>query len=211
MLLAEEILILGIDPAGGLVGDARNASSRDTVARALLLDLVVHGSVALEGGQLRVVDPLPLAHRFLTAAVRALGDETWTPAAAVARLRRRLWEARSELMEAFERNGITHRLPGGLFGRWGKPRFALQSTLTRSQCVEKLRRGTEEPSLEDLSALALALLAHAVGLAQHFLPVDASLRARRWAMSLRPAPHAIAGGVGAPRLRLAALLAVLDG
>lgn len=209
MLLAEEILILAIDPAGGLVGDGRNATSRDTLARALLLDLIVAGSVALEGSLLRVVDPLPLPHRFLTAALRALGDESWTADAAVARLRRRLWTVRTELMEAFERNGITHRLPGGLFGRLGSPRFALQSTRTRGECLEKLRRGSEDPSLDDLPALALALLAQHVGLAQHFLPVEISLKARRWAMSLRSAPNVISGGLGSPRQRLSALLAVL--
>ena len=34
MLLAEQLLLLTIDPAGGLVGAGANASSRDAMARA---------------------------------------------------------------------------------------------------------------------------------------------------------------------------------
>jgi hypothetical protein len=209
MLLAEEILILAIDPAGGLVGDGRNATSRDTLARALVLDLILYGSVALDGSLLRVVDTLPLAHRLLTSAMHALMGETWTPDAAVARLRRSMWATRGELMEGFERNGITHRLNSGLFGRFGKPRYALQSTQTRGECLERMRRGCEDPSLDDLHAVALALLAESVGLAQHFLPVESLLRTRRWAMSLRTAPNVITGGQGSPRQRLSALLTLL--
>ena len=64
MLLAEDLLVLTVDPAGGLVGDGRHASSRDAMARAMLIDLIVVGAVALEQGRLKVVDPLPQAHRL---------------------------------------------------------------------------------------------------------------------------------------------------
>lgn len=210
MLLAEDLLILTIDPAGGLVGDGRHASSRDAMARAILVDLIVHGAVILEQGKLQVVDPLPQAHRLLTMALRVLGDGRFSAPAAVARLRRRMWSVRSDLMEGFERLGIIHRLYGGLFGRFGRAHFALQSTQTRAERVAKLRRGCESPSLEDLSALGLALLAESLGLAEHFLSRESRLRMRGWANTMRPTPTAISGGVTAPRQRLAAILAVLD-
>lgn len=209
MLLAEDLLVLTIDPAGGLVGDGRHASSRDAMARALLIELIVHGAVNMEQGKLRVVDPLPLAHRMLTQALRVLGDVSYAPEAAVARLRRRMWSVRGELMDGFERLGIVHRLNGGLFGRFGRARFALQSTQTRAERVAKLRRGCESPSLEDLPALALALLAEALGLAEHFVNTESRLRLRRWAQAMRPLATAISGGNGAPRQRLSAIMAVL--
>ncbi len=145
MLLAEDLLILTIDPAGGLVGDGRHAGSRDAMSRAILIDLIVHGAVILEQGKLQVVDQLPQAHRLLTMAVRVLGNGRYPPAAAVARLRRRMWSVRSDLMEGFERLGIIHRLYAGLFGRFGRAHFALQSTQTRAERVAKLRRGCEPP------------------------------------------------------------------
>lgn len=209
MLLAEDLLVLTVDPAGGLVGDGRHASSRDAMARAMLIDLIVAGAVVLEQGRLRVVDPLPQAHRLLTLTVRVLGDGSYAPSAAVARLRRRLWSVRSDLMDGFERLGIVHRLPGGLFGRFGRPRFALQSTQTHAERIAKLRRGCESPSLDDLSAVGLALLAESVGLAEHFVSREARLRLTGWANAMKPSPTAISGGVGAPRQRLAAMLAVL--
>lgn len=210
MLLAEDILILTIDPVGGLVGDGRHASSRDALARAMLIDLIVHAAVTLDQGKLQVVDPLPQAHRLLTMALRVLGDGRYAPASAVARLRRRMWSVRSDLMEGFERLGIIHRLNAGLFGRFGGARFALQSTQTRAERVAKLRRGCESPSLEDLPALGLALLAESVGLAEHFIGSESRLRMRGWAHTMRPTPTAISGGIGAPRQRLAAILAVLE-
>lgn len=210
MLLAEELLLLTIDPAGGLVGAGANASSRDAMARALLVELVSHGAVIIEGGRLRVVDPLPQAHRLLTLSLRVLGEEALAPAVAISRLRRRLWEARSEFLDGFVRLGILHHLPGGLFGRLRRPRYALQSTQTRAELVAKLRRGSLTPSLDELPALGLALLTEYSGLAQHFIENDARLRLRRWAYALKPSPTAIAGGAGAPRQRLAAMLAVLE-
>ncbi len=210
MLLAEDLLILTIDPAGGLVGDGRHAGSRDAMSRAILIDLIVHGAVILEQGKLQVVDQLPQAHRLLTMAVRVLGNGRYPPAAAVARLRRRMWSVRSDLMEGFERLGIIHRLYAGLFGRFGRAHFALQSTQTRAERVAKLRRGCESPSLEDLSSLGLAMLAESLGLAEHFLSRESRLRMRGWANTMRPTPTAISGGVTAPRQRLAAILAVLE-
>lgn len=209
MLLAEDLLILTIDPAGGLVGDGRHASSRDALARAMLIDLIVAGAVVLEQGRLKVVDPLPQAHRLLSLTVHVLGDASYAPEAAIARLRRRLWSVRSDLMDGFERLGIVHRLSAGLFGRFGRPHHALQSTQTRAERVAKLRRGCESPSLDDLSAVGLALLAESLGLAEHFVSSESRLRMRGWAHTLKPSPTAISGGVGAPRQRLAAILAVL--
>jgi hypothetical protein len=155
MLLAEELLVLAIDPNGGLVSvDGANATTRDGLVRALLAEASARGAIAAEGAGLRVVDPLPLNHRLLTASLRALGDASWSANAAAARLRRRLWAVRSELMDGLERNGITHRLGGGLFGSFRRPRFALQSTQTRASSIAKLRRGTTDPQLEDLEAVA---------------------------------------------------------
>lgn len=209
MLLAEDLLILTIDPAGGLVGNGDHASSRDALARAMLIDVIVAGAVTLEQGQLRVVDPLPQPHRLLSLTLHVLGSAGYTPQAAVARLRRRLWSVRADLLEGFERLGIIHRLYEGLFGRLGRPRFALQSTQSRAERVAKLKRGAETPSLEDLSAVGLALLADSLGLAEHFLSSETRLRLRAWATAMKPSPTAISGGAGAPRQRLAAVLAVL--
>ena len=209
MLLAEDLLVLTVDPAGGLVGDGRHASSRDAMARAMLIDLIVVGAVALEQGRLKVVDPLPQAHRLLTLSLRVLGDASYPPIAAVTRLRRRLWSVRSDLMDGFERLGIVHRLSNGLFGRFGRPHYALQSTQTHAERVAKLKRGCESPSLDDLSAVGLALLAESVGLAEHFVTSETRLRLSGWANTMKPTPTAISGGTGAPRQRLAAMLAVL--
>lgn len=209
MLLAEDLLILTVDPAGGLVGDGRHAGSRDALARAMLIDLIVVGAITLEQGHLKVVDPLPQSHRLLSLTLRVLGDASYAPDAAIARLRRRLWSVRSDLMDGFERTGIVHRLSAGLFGRFRRPHYALQSTQSHAERVAKLKRGCESPSLDDLSAVGLALLAEFVGLAEHFVPSETRLRLSGWANAMKPSPTAISGGAGAPRQRLAAMLAVL--
>jgi hypothetical protein len=209
VLLAEDLLVLTVDPAGGLVGDGRHAGSRDALARAMLIDLIVVGAIVLEQGRLKVVDPMPQSHRLLSLTLRVLGDASYTPDAAIARLRRRLWSVRSDLMDGFERLGIVHRLSSGLFGRFGRPHYALQSTQSHAERVAKLKRGCESPSLDDLYAVGLALLAEFVGLAEHFVASEARLRLRGWANAMKPSPSAISGGAGAPRQRLAAMLAVL--
>ena len=76
--------------------------------------------------------------------------------------------------------------------------------------MARLKRGAQTPSLDDLPALALALLAEFTGLAQHFLENEERLRLRRWAYAMRPSPTAIAGGIGSPRQRLAAMLVVVE-
>ena len=58
--------------------------------------------------------------------------------------------------------------------------------------------------------IALALMAEFTGLAQHFLENEERLRLRRWAYAMRPSPTAIAGGIGSPRQRLAAMLVVVE-
>lgn len=210
MLLAEQLLLLTVDPAGGLVGAGANASSRDAMARALLVELAAHGALALEGERLRVVDPLPQSHRLLTLSLRVLGDGAIVPAVAIARLRRRLWEVRSEFLDGFVRLGILHELHGGLFGRFGRTRYALQSTQTRAELVTRLMRGAQTPSLDDLASLGLALLCEYTGLAEHFMGQESRLRLRGWAQVMKPSPTAIAGGNGAPRQRLAVMLVVLQ-
>jgi hypothetical protein len=180
MLLAEDLLILTIDPGGGLVGDGKHATSRDALARALLVDLIVRGAVLLEKGDFRLVDPLPQSHRLLTEAAHALGDARLAPEKAVARLRRRMWSVRGDLLDGFERLGIVHRLSGGLFGRFGGSRYALQSTQTRGERLARLRRGYDAFSLQDMSAVALALLAEALGLSPYFLSPEQRLKMRSW-------------------------------
>ena len=69
-----------------IVGAGANASSRDAMARALLVELIVQGAVILESGKLRVVDPLPQPHRLLTQALRVIGDEALTPAATIRKM-----------------------------------------------------------------------------------------------------------------------------
>jgi hypothetical protein len=175
----------------------------------LLIDLIVLGALALDQGRLRVTDSLPLSHRLHSLALHVLGDASYLPDAAVTRLRRRMWTVRSDLMDGFVRMGVIHRLSGGLFGRFGRPRYALQSTQTHAERLAKLKRGFESPSLDDLSAVGLALLADALHLAEHFVASEPRLRLRRWAQALAPSPAIVSGGGGAPRQRLAAILAVL--
>lgn len=210
MLLAEELLVLAIDPKGGLVSvDGATATTRDGLVRALLAELAARGAIASGHDGLRVIDPLPLNHRLLTEAVRALGDARWSANSAAARLRRRLWAVRSDLMDGLERNSITHRLGGGLFGRFRKARFALQSTQTRASSIAKLRRGCTDPTLEDLDAVALALLCDASGLAANFVTLEQRQSLRIWVNTMQPSPIALADGIRSPRQRLAAIAAVI--
>jgi len=209
MLLAEDLLILTIDPVGGLVGDGKHATSRDSLARALLVDLIVRGAVVLEDGDFRMVDPLPQSHRLLTEAAHALGDARLAPEKAVARLRRRMWSVRGDLLDGFERLGIVHRLSGGLFGRFGGTRYALQSTQTRGERLTRLKRGYEAFSLQDMSAVALALLAEVLGLSPYFLGPEQRLKMRSW---LRKAVSPVAEDtreLATRREQLAAMLNVL--
>jgi|GEM_PF-1876351 len=210
MLLAEEILVLATAPSGGLVCvEAGTATTRDGLVRALLAELSVRGAIHWDHGFLRVIDPMPLSHRLLTVALRAFGDDRLTPDAAAARLRRRLWVLRSDLMDGLERNGITHRLGTGLFGRLRKPKFALQSTQTRASSIAKLKRGCLTPRLDELDALALAMLCDASGLATQFVSSEQCQQMRIWVATMKPSPTALAGGITSPRQRLAALAAVM--
>lgn len=208
MLLAEDLLILTIDPAGGLVGDGRHAGSRDALARALLAELLVLGAVAYQQGEFRVVDALPQAHRLLTEAIQALGDASLPPDRAVARLRRRIWSVRGDLLDGFERLGILHRLSGGLFGRLGGVRYALQSTQTRAERLTKLRRGYEALNLQDMSAVALAVMAEVLGLGQYFLNSEQRLKMRGWVRSAHLPKEDDLPELAIRRQRLAAILAI---
>lgn len=209
MLLAEDLLILTIDPVGGLVGDGKHATSRDALARALLVDLIVRGAVVLERDEFRLIDPLPQSHRLLTEAAHSLGDARLAPEKAVSRLRRRMWSVRSDLLDGFERLGIVHRLSGGLFGRIGGSRFALQSTQTRGERLAKLKRGYDDLNLQDMPAVALALLAEALGISAYFLSPEQRLKMRSWTRrAVLPLPEDTVE-LSARRERLSAMLKIL--
>ncbi|MFF4871897.1 GPP34 family phosphoprotein [Streptomyces sp. NPDC000961] len=70
--LAEEIMLLSLDDASGAAQEKQSASW--AVAGGILLDLVLAGRVAVEGGRLRVTDPTPTGVPLLDERLRRIAE-----------------------------------------------------------------------------------------------------------------------------------------
>ena len=159
MLIAEQLMLLCIDPQrGDLEGARAHADINALSAAALILDLFEQRRLRFRNGHVAVETALPTSHPQLTAEVEILA----APAnvlpidAAIDLLVTRLHPISRHLLESLFRRDVLHRVRSSWLP-WSALHFPLRSIQVLNEARAQLRSAaeTDHPSLRGLGLLVL--------------------------------------------------------
>lgn len=162
MLIAEQLMLVSIEPVKGVFESSRSHLDVDTLAAAaaLLLDLAEQKRLRFNAGYVAIETNLPSSHAQLTAASQALTGHPMRIDAAIELLVSRLSPIGGALLDSLFRRDVLHRvrvswLPGS--GR----RYPLRSLQARNEVIAHVREAAEaeSPSLRGTGLLMLVDLA----------------------------------------------------
>ena len=176
MLIAETLLLLGLDPRRGvLVMRRRGVSVQSLTAAALLADLIALDRLHPAANEDLVAESaVPAAHVLLTEALRRLGTRSLTPAQALQRVEQGIHRLPQRVLDGLARRDLLHRIPNVR----GLPalgvRYPLRSMQARQDAEQTARDAAASPAT--VRPLALLQLLDTAGLLTVFL--DAALHER---------------------------------
>lgn len=162
MLIAEQLMLLCIDPAAGAFEPSRNHVDMETLAAAaIILDLAEQGRLRINGEYLAIDTTLPLSHPQLAAATHALTGPPIQIEAAIELLAARLAHLPRQLLDSLFRRDVLHRTRAAWWP-WSPLRYPLRSLQSRNEAIEQLRKATSS-SVANLRGLGLLLLTDLAG------------------------------------------------
>jgi hypothetical protein len=159
-LIAEELLVLGYEPDGIARGDATRLDA--ALAGAILLELMLDGSVLAAGDRISASDDAELEHPELASALARLPNgrpADGTVVALAPGLRRRL-------LAGLVERGVLGDVPHRWLGVLQRHRFPERDASVRADALSRLR------SPADARTLALAAMIVAAGLADRIWSRD---------------------------------------
>ncbi len=160
MLIAEELVLLCIEPHTGEFELAGSRTDFDTlIAAALLIDLTEQHRLRFNAGHVAIQTNLPITHPLLSMAARVLvSAEHGLPlAAAIDLLVTRLSPIGKSLMERLYRRDVLHRTRASWWP-WSHASYPLRSLQARNEAVEQLNKGaaSKQSTLRGLGLLVLS-------------------------------------------------------
>ncbi len=163
MLIAEQLMLLCIDPrAGEFEASRTHADMNALAAAAIILDLHEQRRLRYQGGHIVIEALLPTTHPQLAAAAQVLADPVngLTVAAAIDLLVARLNPISRHLLESLFRRDVLHRVRESWWP-WSKLHFPLRSIQARNEASAKLHVAATSSAntLRDLGLLVLTDLA----------------------------------------------------
>ncbi|HET9034439.1 MAG TPA: GPP34 family phosphoprotein [Dokdonella sp.] len=163
MLIAEQLMLLCIDPKSGDFDASRSHADANLLcAAALILDLFEQRRLRYQGKHLVIEPLLPTTHPQLAAAAQILaGPVGGLPAsAAVELLVGRLNPTSFNLLESLFRRDVLHRVRESWLP-WSKLHFPLRSIQARNEASTQLRNAAvaDHGSLRGMGLLMLTDLA----------------------------------------------------
>jgi hypothetical protein len=182
VLIAEQLMMVLLDPERGELDVRRDATDPDHLATAaLLLDLAEQRSIDHRDGRIAFRMRMPLRHPLLDIAGEALA--TAGPGlpigSALDLIETRTRPVSRTLLDGLHRRDLLHRLRRPAwwpFARWRSPLRSLQA---RNEALTVMRGGVRRSRLREEGLL---LLADSAGRLPHFL--DAATHARATATLL---------------------------
>ena len=190
MLIAETLLLLGLDPRRGvLVIRRRGVSVQSLTAAALLADLIALDLLhpAADGG-LVAESSMPAAHALLTEMLQQLGTRSHAPAQALQRVAQGTRRLSQRVLDGLARRDLLHRIPNVR----GLPalgvRYPLRSMQARQDAEQAVRAAAGAPTT--VRALALLQLLDTAGLLTAFLDAALHERAAHALLGIESATHA---------------------
>ncbi len=186
MLIAEQLMLLCVDPELGDFDGARSHADANTLcASALILDLFEQRRLHYQGGHLVVEPLLPTTHPQLAAAAQVLaGPVNGLPLpAAIELLVARLNPISRHLLESLFRRDVLHRVRESWLP-WSKLHFPLRSIQARNEASTQLQKAATADT-ENLRGMGLLLLTDLAGQLEYNLAGDAHEAAMSRLLHLR--------------------------
>ena len=182
MLIAEQLLLLALDPLSGDWLD-RAAADPAVLTAALLLELATLGDLRLQAGQLQL-QPGPPNYHLLIQDVRARLQQT-TPATAAQLLANRHITPSGlagQLLRGLAARDVLHR-DGKRRYRWfGEQRYPIRSMQARQDALRRIERALA--SSDALDGIALLILLHAAALGTRLLTPDMATQLKQRLLGL---------------------------
>ena len=163
MLIAEQLMLLCINPQSGEFEAARSHADLDTLAAAaIILDLYEQHRLRYQAGYVVIEAMLPTTHPQLAAAAEMLAGPVngLTLATAIDLLEDKLNPVCRNLLESLFRRDVLHRVRASWWP-WSKVCFPLRSIQARNEASAKLHIAAtgDSNSLRELGLLILTDLA----------------------------------------------------
>jgi hypothetical protein len=205
LLIAEQLMLLLLDPERGELDVRYDATDPDRLgAAALLLDLADQRNLGHRNGYIAYHPRFPSGHPLLVAAGEALAAAgPGVPlGAALDLIETRTRPVARALLEGLHRRDLLHRLRRPAWWPWARWKYPLRSSQARNEALTSLRNGAQRGPLRDPGLL---ILIDCAGRLAGFL--DAAAHTRATASLLALGHHQESGDANASLL--AALRATL--
>ena len=205
MLIAEQLMLLLLDPERGELDVRRDATDPDRLAAAaVLLDLAEQRSLGYRSGHVAFFSRFPSGHAVLSAAGETLAaaGPGLPLSSALDLIETRIKSISRTLLEGLHRRDLLHRLPRPVWWPWGAPKYPLRSLQARNEAISVLRASTQRSALREGGLL---LLIDCAGRLAGFLDAEGHTRATTMLLSLdqrRDRPDSTDALLGALRTTL---------
>lgn len=194
MLIAEQLMLLCIEPQSGDFDLSRAHADMNTLsAAALILDLAEQRRLRYKSGHIAVETILPTTHPQLAAAAQILsGPANGLPmGVAIELLVTRLQPISRHLLESLFRRDVVHRIRSSWWP-WSAPVFPLRSLQARNEASTQLHKAAEESTFS-LRGVGLLVLTDFAGQLAAILSGDAHESAAQKLLHLASEPVGLNG------------------
>lgn len=177
MLIAEQLILLLLDPDSGELDVRHDATDPDRLAAAaLLLDLAEQRNLGHRNGQVAFHARFASGHPLLKSAGEALGAAgPGVPlASALDLIETRTRPVARTLLEGLHRRDLLHRLRRPAWWPWARWKYPLRSLQARNEAIATLRGGARRAKVREIGLL---LLIDSSGRLASFLDAEAHTRA----------------------------------
>jgi Golgi phosphoprotein 3 GPP34 len=177
VLIAEQLMLLLLDPASGELDVRYDATDPDRLgAAALLLDLADQRNLGHRNGYIAYHARFPSGHPLLVAAGEALAAAgPGVPlGAALDLIETRTRPVSRALLDGLHRRDLLHRLRRPAWWPWARWKYPLRSLQARNEALSRLRDGAERAPLREQGLL---ILVDCAGRLAGFLDAAAHTRA----------------------------------
>ena len=177
MLIAEQLMLLLLDPERGELDVRRDATDPDRLAAAaVLLDLAEQRNLGHRNGQVAFHARFPSGHPLLKSVGEAFAAAgPGVPiGAALDLIETRAHPVARTLLDGLHRRDLLHRIRHPAWWPWASWRYPLRSLQARNEALGMLRDGARRAPLRETGLL---LLVDSAGRLAHLLDADAHTRA----------------------------------
>ena len=158
MLIAEQLMLLLLDPERGELDVRRDATDPDRLAAAaLLLDLAEQRNLGQRNGQVAYHARFPSGHPLLKVAGEALAAAgPGVPlASALDLIETRTRPVARTLLDGLHRRDLLHRVRRPAWLPWTNWKYPLRSSQARNEALSILRNGSRRVPLREMGLLLL--------------------------------------------------------